>query len=92
MKSSATAVRRHTEQVRLDPAGRIVLPARFRKSLNLAPGDPVTVTLDRDTLRISSARAALSRAQAIMKKRNPRKVSIVASLLAERRAEVAKED
>ena len=89
MKASSPSKHPPTEQARLDPAGRVVLPARFRKSLELEPGDPVTITLDRDTLRISSARAALAKAQAIMRKRNPKKRSAVAALIEERRAEAA---
>lgn len=74
-----------TERARLDPAGRIVLPARFRKSLGLKPGDPVTVTLESGTLRIRTAKAALEKAQALMRSRNPRRRSAVTELIAERR-------
>jgi len=74
-----------TERARLDPAGRIVLPARFRKSLGLKPGDPVTVTLESGTLRIRTARAALEDARALMRNRNPRRRSVVAELIGERR-------
>jgi AbrB family looped-hinge helix DNA binding protein len=89
MKAPSPSKCSSSEQARLDPAGRVVLPARFRKSLKLEPGDPVTITLDRDTLRISSAQAALAKAQAIMRKRNPRKRSAVAALIKERRTEAA---
>lgn len=74
-----------TERARLDPAGRIVVPARFRKSLGLKPGDPVTVTLESGTLRIRTAKAALEKAQALMRSRNPRRRSVVTELIDERR-------
>ena len=80
-----------TERARLDPAGRIVLPARFRKSLGLKPGDPVTVTLESGTLRIRTARAALEDARALMRNRNPRRRSVVAELIGERRKAAAAE-
>lgn len=80
-----------TERARLDPAGRIVLPARFRKSLGLKPGDPVTVTLESGTLRIRTARAALEEARALMRARNPRRRSAVTELIDERRKAAAAE-
>jgi AbrB family looped-hinge helix DNA binding protein len=85
MKVEDATSRSDTERARVDPAGRIVLPARFRKSLGLRPGDPVTVTLESGTLRIRTARAALEKAQALMRSRNPRRRSAVAELIEERR-------
>lgn len=80
-----------TEQVRVDNAGRIVVPARFRKSLGLASGDPVTISLEGDVLRIRTLQAALEKARAVMRKKNPKKRSAVDELITERRAEAAKE-
>ncbi|MGI9286397.1 MAG: AbrB/MazE/SpoVT family DNA-binding domain-containing protein [Pseudomonadales bacterium] len=80
-----------TEQVRVDNAGRIVVPARFRKSLGLASGDPVTISLEGDVLRIRTLQVALEKARAVMRKKNPKKRSAVDELIAERRAEAAKE-
>jgi AbrB family looped-hinge helix DNA binding protein len=91
MKAENTVPRVDTERARLDPAGRIVLPARFRKSLGLKPGDPVTVTLEAGTLRIRTAQAALEEAQALMRSRNPRRRSAVAELIEERRKAAAAE-
>ncbi len=82
---------RPAEQVHVDDAGRIVVPARFRKSLGLEPGDPVTVTLEGDVLRVRTIQATLEKARAIMRKKNPKKRSLVDELIAERRAEAAKE-
>ena len=86
-----TPTPRPTEQVHVDDAGRIVVPARFRKSLGLEPGDPVTVTLEGDVLRVRTIQATLKKARAIMRKKNPKKRSLVDELIAERRAEAAKE-
>ena len=79
------------EQVHVDDAGRIVVPARFRKLLALNPGDPVTVTLERNVLRVMTIQATLEKARAIMRKKNPKKRSLVDELITERRAEAAKE-
>ena len=86
-----TPTARPAEQVHVDDAGRIVVPARFRKSLGLEPGDPVTVTLEGDILRVRTIQATLEKARAIMRKKNPKKRSLVDELIAERRAEAAKE-
>ena len=86
-----TPTARPAEQVHVDDAGRIVVPARFRKSLGLEPGDPVTVTLEGDVLRVRTIQATLEKARAIMRKKNPKKRSLVDELIAERRAEAAKE-
>lgn len=80
-----------SERARLDPAGRIVLPARFRKALGIRPGDAVTVTLEPGMLRIHTARAALEKAQSLMRSRNPRRRSVVAELIDERRKAAAVE-
>jgi len=86
-----TPTARPAEQVHVDDAGRIVVPARFRKSLGIEPGDPVTVTLEGDVLRVRTIQAALEKARSIMRKKNPKKRSLVDELIAERRAEAAKE-
>lgn len=86
-----TAASGPTEQVRVDSAGRIVVPARFRKSLGLASGDPVTISLEGNVLRIRTLQAALEKARAVMRKKNPKKRSAADELIAERRAEAAKE-
>jgi len=85
MKAEDATSRGDTEPARLDPAGRIVIPARFRKLLGLKPGDPVTVTLEASTLRIRTAKAALEKAQALMRSRNPGRRSAVTELIEERR-------
>lgn len=80
-----------TEQVHVDKAGRIVVPARFRRVLGIEPGDPVTVTLEDDVLRIRTIQTSLERARTLMRKKNPTKRSLTDELIAERRAEAAKE-
>jgi AbrB family looped-hinge helix DNA binding protein len=91
MSTTSPTKRLKPERVRLDQAGRIVLPARFRKSLRLSPGDAVTVTLDKDKLQISTSKSALDKAQQIMRQKNPARRSAVAALIAERRTEAARE-
>lgn len=82
---------RPTERVSLDSAGRLVVPAKFRKAIGLQPGDSVTVTLEDDALSVRTARDTLSNARALMRAKNPAGKSLVDELLAERRAERARE-
>ena len=80
-----------TERVSIDSAGRLVVPAKFRKAIGLRPGDPVTVTLENNVLRITTTHDALSAARALMREKNPTGKSLVKELIAERRAESARE-
>lgn len=80
-----------SERVRVDKVGRIVVPARFRKTLGLEPGETAIVKLEGNTLRVHSIRAAIEQAQALMRKKNPKNRSAVDELIAERRAEATRE-
>ena len=80
-----------SERVRVDKVGRIVVPARFRKTLGLEPGETAIVKLEGNTLRVHSIRAAVKEAQTLMRKKNPTKRSAVDELIAERRVEAARE-
>jgi AbrB family looped-hinge helix DNA binding protein len=67
--------------------GRIVVPAKLRKPLGLQKGDTVFLELDGDEIRISTAKAALRRLQAMVKQHAPEGFDLVESLIADRRAE-----
>ncbi len=82
MEQTATKVDRH---------GRIVIPAEYRRALGLREGDPVTVQLDDGELRILTRAQAIRRAQEILAKYVPPGRSLVDELIAERRAEAARE-
>ena len=68
-----------------------MVPAKFRKAIGLQPGGSVTVTLEDDALSVRTARDTLSNARALMRAKNPAGKSLVDELLAERRAERARE-
>ena len=82
MEQTATKVDRH---------GRIVIPAEYRRALGLREGDPVMVQLDDGELRVLTRAQAIRRAQAIVAKYVPPGRSLVDELIAERRAEAARE-
>ena len=83
------ANKQHNE-VQVGVQGRLVIPAALRKALNLKPGDRLIA-------RQEGERLVLERREAIEKRLQdrfrhiPKNVSLVDELIAERRAEAAKE-
>ena len=82
MQQTATKVDRH---------GRVVIPAEYRRALGLRAGDAVVVQLDDGALRILTRAQAIRRAQEIVAKYVSPERSLVDELIAERRAEAARE-
>ena len=82
MQQSATKVDRH---------GRVVIPAEYRRALGLRAGDAVVIQLDDGALRILTRAQAIRRAQEIVAKYVSPDRSLVDELIAERRAEAARE-
>jgi AbrB family looped-hinge helix DNA binding protein len=83
----------HT-RLKIDRAGRIVIPAEMRAAMMAKPGDTVTAEVVEGVFRIVSPEAALKRVQAAArewKKKNPG-VDLVEELIAERREEARRED
>lgn len=85
------ALRCHIRQntTKIDRHGRIVIPAEYRRALDLHEGDEVTIQLDDGTVRILTHSAAIRRAQELVTRRTNGKRSLVEELAAERRAEAA---
>ena len=79
------------EITRIDQAGRIVLPARYRQQLGLRAGDELVITLDESEIRLKTPAQALRRLQALVKQSSKGKRSMVEELLAERRREAKRE-
>ena len=71
--------------------GRINLPARQRRMLDLREGDEVVVGIENGGLRIESRDVAISRAQKKVRKRLGEGRSLSGELIAERRVEAARE-
>ena len=82
MQQSATKVDRH---------GRVVIPAEYRRALGLREGDAVVIQLDDGALRILTRAQAIRRAQEILAPYLSGKGSLADELIAERRAEAARE-
>ena len=78
-------------KVRIGEGGRVVIPSEFRKAMGLSVGDELIVTLDEGELRMHTRLAGIRRAQEIVRQHIPADRSLVDELLAERRAEAARE-
>ena len=77
---------------KLDSAGRLVIPAAYRKIMGLKAGDEVMLRLDREEMRVFSREVAVSRAKALVRKHFPGDGPLSDRLIAERRAEAAREE
>lgn len=78
-------------QMKMSEGGRVVVPAEIRQSLGLKEGDAVLFELRDGEAVITSRRAQLDRARALVRKYVPAGISLVDELIAERRAEAARE-
>lgn len=76
---------------RLGKAGRLVIPAAFRRALDLQPGDELVVRLDDEGLHLYTARQALERVQAAVRRHVAPDQRLSDELIADRRREAAKE-
>lgn len=80
-----------TEGTRVDGQGRVVIPAVIRHAMGMEPGDAVTIRVVDGEIRITTRRAALERARAVVMAATRGRRSLVDELIAERRAEAARE-
>ena len=71
--------------------GRVVIPAEYRKALGLQAGDSVMIQLEDGEIRIRSIDEGIRRAQALVRAWIPADRSLVDELIADRRAEAARE-
>ena len=80
-----------SRRVRLDSAGRIVVPAGFRRALGIGAGQELVMSLDDGFVRLQTIDAALEQVRAIARRRRRGDASVVDEFIAERRAEAATE-
>lgn len=71
--------------------GRLIVPAKMRKALQLETGDEVVLRLERGTLRLIPLYQAIKIAQEKVRKYTPKDVSLVDELIQARRAEAKHE-
>ena len=78
-----------TQRVRIDKAGRLVVPANIRKALGIEDGQELTVRLVDGGIRLQTLDAGLERVWAIAGRRGKTVPDIVDDFIAERRAEAS---
>ena len=79
------------QKVELGAGGRLVIPAPMRAALGMKEGDKLLVRLEGNELRIYTYQEAMRRAQELVRSFVPADVSLVDELIADRRAEAARE-
>ncbi len=77
---------------RIDAQGRIVIPAEIRHALDIETGDPLTLILEDGELRIFTLEQTVRRIQERAAQYITPGASLVDELIAERRAEAAREE
>ncbi|MDP3895048.1 MAG: AbrB/MazE/SpoVT family DNA-binding domain-containing protein [Mesorhizobium sp.] len=78
-------------QLRIGDGGRVVIPADMRAALGVKPGDTLVARVVDGELSLMSQKSAVRRAQQLVRRFVPEGVSLVDELIAERRAEAARE-
>lgn len=76
---------------KIDKHGRVVIPADYRRALGLRPGQSLTLELNGGSLRLVTLAQSIREAQESVAKYVDKDRSLVAELIAERRAEAARE-
>jgi AbrB family looped-hinge helix DNA binding protein len=79
-----------SNEARLGPQGRLVIPAKLRRALHLKTGDCLLVRQDGESIVLERQNVVERRLRARFS-HIPDKISLVDELLAERRADAARE-
>jgi AbrB family looped-hinge helix DNA binding protein len=81
-------------RLKIDTAGRIVIPAEMRAAMMVKPGDTVTAEVVNGAFRIVSSGVSLKRIKAFARESKAKDpgISVVDELIAERRDEARRED
>ena len=91
MRVSSQFKRTFGQGVRIDEAGRVVVPAPIRKALGIRGKQVLHISLDDGFIRLQTVEAGLERIWAIARSKGKSSESVVDDFIAERRAEAAKE-
>jgi AbrB family looped-hinge helix DNA binding protein len=76
---------------KVDASGRLVIPKEIREALGIPDGGTLTLTVQDGELRAATRLAALRRIQRELRAAVPEGVALVDDLIAQRRAEAARE-
>ncbi len=78
-------------KTKIGVGGRVVVPAKYRKALDLKPGDDVILVLEDGEVKMTTVKQAIRRAQQIVRRYIPEDRDLVSELIKERREEAARE-
>ncbi len=81
----------YEHKTKMNENGRLVIPAAYRKMLDIKAGDEIILRIDEDELHISNLRNALKRARKLVKQYVQADVDLADSLIKDRRKEAARE-
>jgi AbrB family looped-hinge helix DNA binding protein len=76
---------------RINENGRVVIPASFRRTLDIRPGETLVLRIENQELRITTLRQRLAKAQQLVRKRVAPTTSLVDELISERRRSARRE-
>ena len=77
---------------KVQDGGRLVVPVELRRELGLQTGSDVILDIVNGALRVRTMEQVVKDAQATMRRYVPEGVSLVDELIADRRAEAAREE
>jgi len=78
-------------RAQISKSGRIIVPAKLRKALEIQAGDEILLRLENGSIRLIPLRQAVALAQKTIRQYVPEGVSLVDALIQARREEVARE-
>ena len=78
-------------RLKIGPGGRVVIPADFRRAMEIKEGDVVTAILEDGVLQLIGLEVALRRAQELVRRYVPEGVSLADELIEDRRREAEEE-
>ena len=79
------------QRVRIDAAGRVVIPVEVRRALGIKKGQELTLSLVEDRITLSTLERARARVKALPRTYRKDEGSVVDAFLAARRADAAGE-
>ncbi|MCX6038172.1 MAG: AbrB/MazE/SpoVT family DNA-binding domain-containing protein [Chloroflexi bacterium] len=74
-------------RVQIGKGGRLVVPVKLRKALNIKAGDEIVARLENDSIRLIPVQQAVNLAQKVVRQYVPQGVSLVDELIKARREE-----
>lgn len=79
-------------RVKIGEGGRIVIPVRMRNAVGAKVGDSVTLSLEENSIHITTQKDALQRLQELVRRHVPEGVSLADEMIRDRREEAAREE